>query len=225
MSPTLVRAVRWTFIAAGVIGYPVLAHFSSATWAAASVPSLGIAVALTPPLAVLFWLACRSTGRLSVLLLCVSVCVLLWGLWATLERNVGWLYFIQHAGTNLMLAALFGVTLARGRQPLCTRFAEALRGSLSLEVVSYTRKVTLAWTLFFIVMSLVSTVLFLFGSLETWSIFANFLTLPLILLMFVAEHLVRLRTLPHLKHHSITATILAFRNSPKVCPGVSTRPR
>ncbi len=147
---------------------------------------------------------------------CLSL--VLWGFWETLERNFGWVYFIQHAGIYVMLAALFGVTLTRGRQPLCTRLAEAVRGSLDSEVVRYTRKVTLAWTLFFLGMSLISTVLFLFGTMEAWSVFANFLSLPLVLLMFVAEHLVRLRKLPHLEQHSIMESILAFRRTPKVCP-------
>jgi uncharacterized membrane protein len=153
------------------------------------------------------------------------VAVPLWWFWDVLERNFGWVYFIQHVGTNVMLAALFGLTLARGRQSLCTRFAEAVRGSLAPDVVRYTRKVTLAWTLFFLVISLVSTVLFLFGSMDAWSVFANFLTFPLILLMLVTEHLVRLHTLPHLEQHSIMESILAFRRTPKVCPDTSTRPR
>ena len=100
-----------------------------------------------------------------------------------------------------------------------------MRGSLDSEVVRYTRQVTRAWTLFFLGMSLVSAVLFLFGTIEAWSVFANFLSLPLVLLMFVAEHLVRLHKLPHLEQHSIMESILAFRRTPKVCPGAATRPR
>ncbi len=115
MSLTLVRAVRWTAIAAGAIAYPLLAYFSAATSAAATFPSLGVAVSLTPPLAILFW-SC---------------------------------------------------------------------------------------------------------SIEAWSIFANFLSPPLIVLMFVAEYLVRLRKLPHLERHSIMKSILAFRTIPKVSSGTS----
>ncbi len=225
MSPPLVRAVRWTGIAAGVIGYPALAYYSAAAKAAADFPSLGVAVSLAPPLAVLLWLAWRSAGWLGTMLLCASLCALLWGLWDTLEQSFGWVYFVQHAGTYVALAGLFGLTLARGRQPLCTRIAEVVRGSLAPDVVLYTRRVTLAWTVFFLVMGLISTILFLSASLETWSVFANFLSLPLVLLMFVAEYLVRLRKLPHLEQHSIMASVLAFRNVPKACPDTSTRAR
>jgi len=224
MSPTLVRAARWALIAAGILAYALLAHFSATARAAGNFPWLGTAVSLTPPLGVLLWLAWRSTGRLGTFLLGAGACLLLWGLWGTLERNFGWVYFLQHAGTYVTLAALFGLTLARGRQPLCTRFAETVRGRLDAEVVRYTRQLTLAWTLFFLAMSLVSTGLFLFASLDAWSVFANFLSLPLVLLMFVAEHLVRARKLPHLERHGIRDSILAFWNTPKVCPGAAQRP-
>jgi len=145
-----------------------------------------------------------------MLLLCAVVGMLLWGFWGTLERNFTWAYFIQHAGTNLMLAAVFGVTLARGRQALCSRFAEAVHGSLAPEVLRYTRQLTLAWTLFFIAVSGVSALLFAFAPIETWSIFANFMTFPLVMLMFAVEFLIRLRKLPNLERHNILDGILAF---------------
>jgi len=210
MSFTLVRAVRWTAIAAGVIGYAVLAHYSAATSAATRFPAIGVAVSLAPSLAILLLLAWRSPRRWAMLLLCAGVGLLLWEFWGALERNFSWVYFLQHAGTNVMLAAVFGATLGRGRQPICTRFAEVVHGGLTAELVRYTRQVTLAWTLFFLTLSLASTLLFLFAPIEAWSVFANFLTLPLVLLMFAAEYLVRLRKLPQLEKHSIMDGILAY---------------
>ena len=215
------RAVRWIFIAAGCIGYPVLAHYSAATSAATTFPSLGVAISLTPSLAILLWLTWRSTMRPAMLLLCVAVGALLWGFWGGLERNFSWVYFLQHVGTNVMLAAVFGGTLARGQQALCTRFAEMVHGSLSPEEVRYSRQVTLAWTLFFLAISLVSGALFFFVSIEVWSVFANFLTLPLVMLMFVVEYGIRLRKLPHQKKHSIMDGVLAYWKTPAARPGVS----
>ena len=210
MTTTLARTVRWTAIAAGAIAYPVLAHYSTTTAAATATPTLGVVVSLAPSLALLFWLAWRSPRRLAMLLLCASAGVSLWALWGALERNFSWVYFLQHAGTNLMLAAVFGATLEKRRQPLCTRFAEAFHGPLAPEVVRYTRQVTLAWMLFFLSVSLVSAMLFFFSSIEVWSVFANFLTFPLVMLMFAVEYGVRLRKLPHMERHSIMAGILAF---------------
>ncbi|PIV88809.1 MAG: hypothetical protein COW48_04000 [Hydrogenophilales bacterium CG17_big_fil_post_rev_8_21_14_2_50_63_12] len=218
MSFTLVRAVRWTAIAAGIIGYAVLAHYSAATSAATTFPVMGVAVSLAPSLAILLLLAWRSPRRLAMLFLCAGVGLLLWEFRGALERNFSWVYFLQHAGTNVVLAVVFGATLGRGRQPLCTRFAEVVHGGLTAELVRYARQVTLAWTLFFLTASLASTLLFLFASIKVWSVFANFLTLPLVLLMFAAEYRVRLRTLPQLEKHSIMDGILTYWKTPAAPP-------
>ncbi len=210
MSHSLVRVARWAVIAAGAISYPILAHYSTTQSAMTETPWLGVGVSLAPSLAILLFITWNSSRKPVMLLLSAVVGMLVWGFWGMLERNFSWAYFIQHAGTNLMLAAVFGVTLARGRQALCTRFAEAVHGSLAPEVLRYTRQLTLAWTLFFIAISLTSSLLFAFAPIEIWSIFANFLTFPLVILMFVAEFLVRLRKLPNLERHNILDGIRAF---------------
>jgi uncharacterized membrane protein len=221
MSHSLARTVRWVVIAAGAIAYPVLAHYSTTPAAVTSMPWLGVGTSLAPSLVILLFMTWNSPRKPAMLLLCAVVGMLLWGFWGALERNFSWAYFIQHAGTNLMLAAVFGVTLARGRQALCSRFAEAVHGSLAPEVLRYTRQLTLAWTLFFITISLVSGLLFAFAPIEIWSIFANFLTFPLVLLMFAVEFLIRLRMLPNLERHNILDGILAFWKTP---PGRSDTP-
>lgn len=225
MTSTLVRAIRWIAIAAGAIAYPVLAHYSTATSAATTMPSLGVAVALAPALAILLWLTWRSPMRRIMVPVCVGAGLLLWGFWDTLERNFSWVYFLQHAGTYAMLAAVFGVTLANGRQALCTRFAEVVHGSLTPEEVRYSRQVTLAWALLLLSISLVSSAFFFLASIETWSVFANFLSFPLILLMFIVEYAVRRRKLPHQKQHSIMDGVRAYWKTPAVRPGASSDTR
>jgi len=223
MRLTLARAVRWIAIATGGIGYAVLAYYSAATSAATTLPSLGVAVSLTPALAILLWMTWRSPRRPAMLLLCAAVGALLWGNWGALQRHFSWVYFLQHVGTNLMLAAVFGVTLARGRQALCTRLAEAVHGSLTPEEVRYSRQVTLAWLVFFLAISLVSSVLFFFVGIGAWSVFANFLSFPLILLMFAVEFWVRRRKLPHQKKHSIMDGVRAFWKKPATPADASPR--
>jgi len=218
MSFTLARTVRWVVIAAGAIAYPVLAHYSTSPVAVTTTPWLGVGTSLAPSLAILLWLTWHSPKRPAMLLLCVGVGMLLWGFWGALERNFSWVYFIQHTGTNLMLAAVFGVTLARDRQALCTRFAEAVHGSLAPEVLRYTRQLTLAWALFFIAISLISGLLFFLAPIETWSVFANFLTFPLVLLMFAIEFLIRRHKLPNQEKHSILDGMLAFWKTPRGRP-------
>ena len=217
------RIARGLVIAAVAVAYPVLAHVSTATSVAITMPSLGVAVSLAPSLMILLWLAWRSPRRLLMVLLCAVVAGLLGLFWGTLQRNFSWVYFLQHAGTNLMLAAVFGTTLLRGRQPLVSRLAETVhRTRLTPEVQRYTRQVTLAWTLFFLATALVSGVLFCCVSLEIWSVFANFLSFPLILLMFAIEYAVRLRILPDLEKHSILDGVRAFWNKPATLPDTSS---
>lgn len=216
-----IQVVRRGVMVAGVAAYPVLAHYSTATAVADSAPGFGLAVALMPVLAVLGWLAWQSPRRLLMLVLGAAVAVLLWQSRGVLERNFGWVYFLQHAGIYAALGVAFGLTLRRGRRSLCTRCAEALRGPLSPEVVRYTRQVTAAWALFFLGISLVSTLLFSLGSMGVWSVFANFLSPILIACLFVAEHLVRRRRLPHLERRSIRDSLVAFRHRSKPGPCAS----
>ena len=221
MKPSLVRAIRWIVIVAVAIAYPVLAHYSAVSPAAAAVPALGVTVSLAPMLALLLWLTWRSHRKPVMLLLCAGVAALLWAFWGTLERNFGWVYFLQHAGTYAMLAAAFGTTLTNGREALCTRFAAMVHGNLTAEEVRYSRQVTLAWTLFLLAISLVSCALFFMASIEIWSLFANFLSFPLIVLMFAIEYAVRLRKLPHQKQHSILDGVRAYWLSPAARPGAA----
>jgi len=225
MSLTAVTVVRRGLIAAGVLAYPVLAHYSTATSAAERFPALGLTVALLPILVLLAMLAWQSPRRFAMLVFGALVCGLLWWYRDALERNFGWVYYLQHTGIHVLLGVAFGLTLKRGRRPLCTLCAEALRGSLSPEVARYTRQLTLAWTLFFFGISLLSTLLFLFGSIAVWSVFANFLSPLLIALMFVVEYVVRGRKLSPLEQHSIMDTIRAFRNAAKSEPGASVHTR
>lgn len=210
MTISLARAVRWVVIAAGAVSYPFVAHYSTTPEAISTMPWLGVATSLTPALAILLWLTWHSSKKPALLLLWAVIGVGLWQFWGALERNFSWVYFIQHAGTNLMLAAMFGATLAQGRQPLCTRFAEAVHRGLTPEVERYSRQVTVAWTLFFVAMSLISAALFIFAPLETWSVFANFMNFPLVLLMFVVEYRVRLYKMPDAEKHSILDGMRAF---------------
>jgi uncharacterized membrane protein len=66
---------------------------------------------------------------------------------------------------------------------------------------------------FFAAMASVSTLLFFLAPLTAWSVFDNFLTLPLVALMFIAEYRVRRRALPGMQHAHILDAVRAFRDS------------
>lgn len=132
--------------------------------------------------------------------------------WPQLRENVAQLYYLEHVGTNLALAVVFGRTLSSGHEPLIAQLARfAHPEGLSPAKIRYTRLVTVAWTAFFLAMAAISTGLFLLAPAAVWSIFANFLTLPLILAMFAVEHLCRHLVLPPEERGGIADTIRAFR--------------
>jgi uncharacterized membrane protein len=85
---------------------------------------------------------------------------------------------------------------------------------LSPEAQRYTRAVTAAWTIFFVCISLLSVLLYAFAPLRLWSIFSNFLTLPLAALMFVGEYLLRQRLLPSMHRITLADTARAYFQSP-----------
>ncbi|HTE14524.1 MAG TPA: hypothetical protein VK642_05565 [Burkholderiales bacterium] len=206
------RIVRWMGIAALVTGYPLLAHYTNES---AQNGHLGALVAMAPVVLIALVLAWRSSQRLIMLGVLALSCAVLWIAWPALEHHFGVIYWLQHAGMQFVLLVVFGRTLIAGRLPLCTRFARAVHAPMILtpEHERYAGQVTLAWTVFFAVMAATSTLLFFLVPLATWSVFANFLTLPLIALMFVAEYRIRHWVLPHIPRLHILDAVRAFRGS------------
>ena len=205
------RIVRWLGIAALVISYPLLAHYTNKS---THNGNLGALVAIAPVVLIALVLAWRSPRRFIMLGVLGLLCVALWAGWSALEHHFGLVYWLQHVGMQLILFMTFARTLIAGRQPLCTRFAEAVHAPLTPQHEIYAGKVTVAWSLFFAAMVLVSTLLFFLTPLTTWSVFANFLTLPLVALMFIAEYWVRRWVLPEVRHAHILDAVRAFRNTP-----------
>jgi uncharacterized membrane protein len=155
-------------------------------------------------------LAWPTRWRVSVAVAATLLVVGAWAMHRAFPWDPRWLYLIQHAGTNACLAVLFGRTLLDGRQPLVTRFALAVHGTLPPGMGAYTRSVTLAWTAFFAVLTGCSLVLFLAGHAYWWSILANFLTFPAVGLMFLGEYCVRRQRFPKFEHASLMDGIRAF---------------
>jgi len=204
------QVCRWLGIALAAIAYPVVAHYSSSPAFVADRPLLSAGIALLPAVGLALWLS-LSSGRGGWKLVSAGVLLgLLWFSWPFLERNFHWIYFIQHAGSNAALACFFGRTLGRCSVPLVARMAESVCGPLSPALSRYTRRVTLAWSLFFAANAAISALLFRYASLEAWSLFANILSLPLLALMFTLEYQVRLRLLPDERHRPLDA-LRAYR--------------
>lgn len=189
--------------------WAVAAHFGSA---GGGHPDINAALGVLPLIFVISLLMWRLKSlwlRLGGLF--AGLLLLAW-LWPRLRENVALLYYLQHLGTHVALGVLFGRTLFGPGEALITRIARTVfRDGLSARKVRYTRQVTVAWTVFFFANAMLSTLLFLFAPAEIWSIHANLLTGPLIGLMFLCEHLVRLRVLPPEERPSFMTAIRAYR--------------
>jgi uncharacterized membrane protein len=126
------------------------------------------------------------------------------------------IFGLPHLVTNLFLMWFFARTLKDGREPLITSIARRVHGSLKPDIEIYTRRVTYAWSLFFLLQVVVSLGLYIFASLQAWSMFINILNGPLIILMFVCEYSYRI--LRYRDHQSSILSGLQFFSRDKPAP-------
>jgi uncharacterized membrane protein len=201
---------RWIVLGLVVVAYAVLFHYFAAY--SEEAPSNRLFL-LAPLLLAGFALAWRSRWRVLSLALC-ALAVL--GVWWLRDRvasgeSVFYLYLTEHVSIYGLLGLAFGRSLLPGREPLCTHFAREVHGELPPEVERYTRRVTLVWFLLFGAIVAISLGLFFLAPFFVWSIFANLLSLVLVVAMFGVEYRVRLRTLPDFDHSPILAGLRAFQ--------------
>jgi uncharacterized membrane protein len=199
-------ALRIVAVGVLLVAYTCLSHYSNTRGA----HRLGAVLALTPPVAFLVTVL-RHTVPASIVLLAAAIgALLLYDNWPILEKNFSVVYLLQEFGMYGLLAVGFGRSLRAGEVALCTRLADKLHGPLNAAEILYTRRVTLAWTLFFALMGVIIAVLYVAAPRAVWSAFVNFVATLLIVAMFAAEYAVRGRVLPHTERRGIWATVRVF---------------
>lgn len=186
------------------VAYAFLAHYTNSR---TGTETLGTVSALAPIVLVLLSMAWQARHRIAALLMFCIGCALLFAGWNMLTQHFARIYWLEHAGSQLILCLGFARTLGPGREPMCSYFARMIDGPLTPQLARYTRQVTRAWAVFFALMAATSTLLFLTVAQSTWSVFANFFTAPLIVLMFVLEYGARKYLLPDIQHGHILETI------------------
>jgi uncharacterized membrane protein len=198
-------------VTAVIIGYPIVMHLllTSGQWPQTTLFVGVLPIALLP-------LGILKSGRIAIGLLVSAALVLLLGYsWTPLLQRQEWLYLIQNIGMQGLMAWVFGRTLFPPHEDLITQLARRLhRNDFTSVIAAYTRKVTWAWTGFFLAMILISIVLFAAASLAAWSFFINVLYLPLLALMFVLEYAVRRYCLRGIHHLSIIKGIAVYWQKP-----------
>jgi uncharacterized membrane protein len=168
------------------ISYPAVAHFRPAA-------ALALLAALAGYIAASVWIHHPSRWLLPP----IGAVAVAWA-----SPPVEWMLFVPPIVINLALAWLFGRTLVRGRVPLIARFAILEQGTLSAELVTYTRTLTWLWTLLFIAAAAVSLALALSGHRDAWSLFTNFLNYVLVAALFLGEFVYRRLRFRNYRHHS-----------------------
>jgi len=85
-----------------------------------------------------------------------------------------------------------GFTLSIVYPPtIIERLARIREKNLSQQAVSYTRKVTIAWSVFFMLNALVASWTVVHGDLEIWTLYNGFIAYLIIGVIFLAEYIVR----------------------------------
>ena len=188
-----------------IVAYTGLSHYCNTHDAG----RLGAALALVPLAAVGATLLGRRSHWIAFSAALGSA-ALLYDCWPLLEKNFSIVYLLQECGMYGLLAGGFWHSLTAGKVALCTRLADRLHGPLMPAEVRYTRRVTLAWAIFFSALTVLIAILYLSTSRAIWSAFVNFGSLPLVAAMFLAEYAVRRRVLPATFRSGIMATVRVF---------------
>jgi uncharacterized membrane protein len=202
------RRVRTAVAVAASVAFAIAAHVAIVEGISAQA---GAVLALVPIAFLLLALARRSLRPAAAIAALAAAGMLAWLAFPALEVNFPSLFFVEHAGGQLLLAAVFGRTLVGGSEPLVARFARMLHGELPAEVQRYCRHATIAWTAFFCTLFVLSCGLYLGGFLAAWSLLANILSPLLVGAMFVGEYFVRHRVLPDWERAGIMGGVHAFQ--------------
>jgi uncharacterized membrane protein len=209
--------------AALVLAYPLVAHFG-VIWN--SVTLIAIALGLLIVLPMLPPLARRSVAAWVAL---PPVVVGLW--WLSRSTHATLPLYIAPVLVPGFMAGVFGSTLLAGQIPLIEQLIRIMEsgqdgnGAPEPDVLAYARKLTRAWTLFFVTLSATNLVLGLLaepgGMLlaggvtppvtvpeEWWSLFANVIGYLLVAAFFLIEYAYRRHRFPQQPYRNMLEFIL-----------------
>jgi uncharacterized membrane protein len=176
------RLWQWLLVGS-VVCYPILVH----VFVVQEAPRAALAVLIVMSATLLLLhVALRRRGGSPFWVLLYGLLALA-GLLSLVGDRVLAL-FLPQVIINLALALMFGSTLRTGSIPLIERFMRRQYGDAMHPVlVPYARRLTWIWTLFLVVMALISIGLAVFGTLKAWSLFTNVVNYLLVAILFVAQ--------------------------------------
>ena len=202
-----IRLLGKLLVVLACLGYPWLAHSAMLDHQAVFMRMI---LVLVPLSALAYWTINQSGYRLLWSLFFMSAAVAIFIFRDKFLLNFDAAFGIPHAAINLFLLWFFGHTLLPGKEPLITKLARRVHGTLDARMLSYTKGVTIAWCVFFTGQIMTSILLFNFTSLAIWSLYINFINFPLVILMFIGEYAYRVMRYRDHPHVSMKQAIQAF---------------
>ncbi len=195
-----------------LVGLVGAAYVAGCHWLMTSAPASrwSALVVIGPMLALLALFAARRGQRLVAAILALALAALALQAWHGGGLAPATLYLAQHVAVHGALAVMFALTLRPGQESLVSALARRVHGGLTPTMAAYSRKVTVAWSAYFVLMATVSIGLFVFAPFAAWAIFANLLTPLAMVLMFVGEYLLRYRLHPEFERATLAAAINAY---------------
>jgi uncharacterized membrane protein len=186
-----------------VIGYAALSHYSYSREA----KGLGAALSLTPVFLVGVILLGRWTRPLIALLVAALLGAVLYRYWPAVEDNYSWSDFLQQSGLYGLAAIAFVRSLFGDRVPLCAQLASPLHGALTPVEITYLYRATLAWAVFYILVTTTIVILYFAAPLRIWSLFVNFAAPGLMVFAAIIDFTIRYLVLPRRPGDGILAIV------------------
>ncbi len=188
------------------------AYVAASHWLMTSAPasSWNAVIVIGPMLALLALYAARRRMRSVAVLSLLGLAGLVLQAWRGGGLAPATLYVAQHVAIHLALAIVFALTLRSGHEALITALARRVHQRLSPDMAAYSRKVTVVWAAYFVLMAGVSIALFMFAPFATWAVFANLVTPVAVVVLFVGEYLLRYRLHPEFERATLAEAMNAY---------------
>jgi len=201
--------MRFRTVLVGLVG---AAYLAGCHWLMTSAPTSrwNAVVVIGPMLGLLALFTARRGPRLVAGAAFLGLAGLVLQAWRGGGLAPTTLYLTQHVAIHAALAIMFGLTLRPGQEPLVTALARRVHGGLTPGMAAYSRKVTLVWSVYFVLMGTISIGLFLFAPFDSWALFANLMTPLAMVLLFVGEFLLRYRLHPEFERATLADQMNAY---------------
>jgi uncharacterized membrane protein len=195
------------------VGLAAVAYVLASHWLMTGAPASpwNAVVVVGPMLAAAALLAWQRRQRLLAGVAALATAVLVVQAWRGEGFAPGTLYVGQHVAIHVLLAFVFGLTLQAGREPLVTALARRVHGGIiTAPMAAYSRKVTIAWTVYFLAMALLSIALYALAPFDAWATFANLVTPLAMAAFFVGEYVLRYRLHPEFERATLAQAVRAY---------------